>query len=44
MSKTCPKCGSDETRRIKRPFWMRMFRNSICIYCYRCARRSMLRS
>jgi hypothetical protein len=42
MSIVCPKCGSLETHRTRRSLWMRLFRNSICICCYRCGSRSMV--
>jgi uncharacterized Zn finger protein len=44
MPRICPKCGSEDTHRIKRKFWMRWFHNSIYIECYRCGQRSLLRN
>ncbi|MDB5977610.1 MAG: hypothetical protein JWR07_4370 [Nevskia sp.] len=42
---TCPDCGSDQTRRIARAWWMRMlFPKSIRIICGRCGERSLIRN
>lgn len=40
--KECPKCGSQNTRRVHRALWMHFVPSRIRIWCYDCGQRSLV--